>query len=115
MEGHFKTGHIKSLKISFSRAKLQDLFRKELGFADIGVRDFKNALLRIRDIKNYPDSLDIYCREQPFSYSKDIIDITFEGWDFIKYEGDANMRETNYTDEEFFEDVKKFCDLINQA
>ena len=86
---------------------LHSFFQRELGFSFIEEAYIKNALLRIRDKKNYPDSLDITC-EFPES---GIITITFYGWDFIETEN-GDQRETNYTDEEFFEDVKEFSNLI---
>ena len=46
---------------------------------------------------------------RPFELKE--IEITFYGWDFIETEN-GDQRETNYTDEEFFEDVKEFSNLI---
>ena len=102
-----KRNNKKLLEIMFYRSDLDRFFKKELGFAMITQDYYRNTLLMIRDKKKYPDCLDMDCY-----FDEPIVKITFHGLDFI---GPGNPKKTNYTDEEFFEDVKEFCILINQA
>ena len=52
-----KRNNKKLLKIRFSMNNLHSFFQRELGFSFIEVSYIKNALLRIRVKKNYPDRL----------------------------------------------------------
>jgi hypothetical protein len=120
MSDHNKPNNIKLLKISFWRADVDRFFIKELGIDNImDSNHYRNALLRIRDKRNYPNSLDMKCE-----FDSGFVDITFCGLDFVDTESgyfrtatdlSGKQKKKNYTDEEFFEDVKEFSNLINQC